>query len=111
MGYGQMVHRRERGSNVSWLIDAPQTQQDYMKYFNVVDVNDWDSADYSTSIHIHHHYLLDRVNHVLYVVVCHLVKSGIRESEWGRYLKKEFGRHNFQIDLGMALLNRAIEWD
>jgi len=106
-----MVHRTERGSNVSRLIDAPQTQQDYMKYFNVVDVNDWDSADYSMSIHTHHYYLLDRVNHVLYVVVCYLVNSGIRESEWGRYLKKEFGRHNFQIDLGMALLNRAIEWD
>ena len=45
------------------------------------------------------------------MVVCYLVNSGIRESEWGRYLKKEFGRHDFQIDLGMALLNRAIEWD
>ena len=55
--------------------------------------------------------IIDRVNNVLYVVVCYLVNSGIRESEWGRYLKKEFGRHDFQIDLGMALLNRAIEWD
>ncbi len=43
--YGQMVHRREKDSNLSWLIDAPRTQQDYMKYFNAVDRNDWDSAD------------------------------------------------------------------
>ncbi len=48
--YGHMVHWRERGSNASWLIDAPQAQQDYIKYFNAVDCNDQDSADYSTSI-------------------------------------------------------------
>jgi hypothetical protein len=112
-----MVHRRERGSNVSRLIDAPQAQQDYMKYFNAVDCNDRDSADYLTFICTNHYYLhifcwiLDRVNRVLYVVVCYLANSGIRESKWGRHLKKEFGRHDFQIDLSMALLNRAIEWD
>ena len=113
-----MVHQRERGSNVSRLIDATRAQQDYMKYFNAVDRNDRDSADYLTSICTNRYYLrifcwiLDRVNHVLYVVVCYLANSGIRESkEWGRYLKKEFGRHDFQINLGMALLNRAIEWD
>lgn len=57
MGYGQMVHRRERGSNVSRLINAPRTQQDYMKYFNAVDLNDWDSADYLTSIRTNRYYL------------------------------------------------------
>ncbi len=51
------------------------------------------------------------MNHVLYVVVYYLANSGIRESEWSRYLKKEFGRHDFQINLGMSLLTRAIEWD
>ncbi len=88
-----------------------------MKYFNVVDHNDQDSADYLTPIRTNRYYLcifcwiLDWVNHVLYVVVCYLANSGIRESKWGRYLKKELGRHDFQINLGMALLNRAIEWD
>ncbi len=88
-----------------------------MKYFNAVDRNNRDSADYLTFIHTNRYYLrifywiLDRVNHVLYPVVCYLANSGIRESEWGRYLKKEFGRHDFQINLGMALLNTAIEWD
>ena len=57
MGYGQMVHRRERGSNVSRLINATRTQQDYMKYFNAVDLNDWDSADYLTSIRTNRYYL------------------------------------------------------
>ena len=37
-------------SNVSRLIDAPQAQQDYMKYFNAVDHNNWESADYLTSM-------------------------------------------------------------
>jgi hypothetical protein len=88
-----------------------------MKYFNAVDRNNRDSADYLTSIRTNRYYfrifcwILDWVNHVLYAVVCYLANSGIRESKWGRYLKKEFGRHDFQINLGMALLNRAIEWD
>jgi hypothetical protein len=54
-------------------------------------------------------WILNRVNHVLYVVVCYLTNSGIRESKWSRYLKKEFGRHDFQNKLGMSLLTRAIE--
>ncbi len=32
-------------------------------------------------------------------------------AKWIRYLKKEFGRHDFQINLGMSLLTRAIKWD
>jgi hypothetical protein len=115
--YGHMVHWRERGSNASRLINSPQAQQDYIKYFNAVDRNDRDSADYSTSIRTNCYYLwifcwiLNRVNHVLYMVVCYLANSGIRESKWSRYLKKEFGRHDFQINLCMSLLTRAIEWD
>jgi hypothetical protein len=82
-----MVHQRERGSNASRLINAPQAQQDYIKYFNAVDRNDRDSADYSTSIRTNRYYfrifcwIFDRVNHVLYVVVCYLANSGIRESK------------------------------
>ena len=32
--------------------------------------------------------------------------------EWNRYRDKNFGRHDFQIDLGLALVNYAItlEW-
>jgi hypothetical protein len=55
--YGHMVHWRERGNNASRLIDAPQAQQDCIKYFNAVDPNDRDSADYSTSIRTNRYYL------------------------------------------------------
>jgi hypothetical protein len=80
-----MVRRRERDSNASRLINAPRAQQDYIKYFNTVDRNGRDSADYSTSICTNRYYLrifcwiLDRVNHVLFVVECYLANSGIRE--------------------------------
>lgn len=47
--YLHMVHWREKDSNVSWLVDAPQTQQNCTKYFNAVDHNDRDTADYSSS--------------------------------------------------------------
>jgi hypothetical protein len=115
--YGSTVHRRERGKNTSTEIEAPRAQQDYVKYFNAVDRNNCDSADYSTSIRTNRYYLrifgwiLDRVLHVMYVVVSYLAHSGIQNDEWGVYLKKKSGQHDFQIDLGIALLNRGIEWD
>jgi hypothetical protein len=48
--YGTMVHGRGRGKSTSTEIAVPQAQQDYVKYFNAVDCNDCDSADYLTSI-------------------------------------------------------------
>jgi hypothetical protein len=65
------VNRREKGKNTSTEIAAPRAQQDYVKYFNAVDRNDHDSADYSTSICTNHYYLLifgwilDRVIHAM----------------------------------------------
>ena len=37
----------------------------------------------------------------------------IRQPEWNKYSNKNQGRHNFQIDLAIALINYAIEmeWD
>ncbi len=85
--YGMTVHRREKGKNTRTEIAAPQAQQDYVKYFNVVDHNDCDIADYTTSIHTNRYYLhifgwvLDRVIHVMYVVVCYMAESGIQKDE------------------------------
>ena len=37
---------------------------------------------------------------------------GIGKSHWKKYTKEnQSGRHDFQIDLGLALLNRGIEMD
>lgn len=88
-----------------------------MKYFNGVDRNDPDSKNYSTSIRTNRYYLriicwaLDRVIHVLYNVVIFLVDMEIGERGWKKYTSKETGRHDFQIDLGVALMKRAIEMD
>lgn len=94
-------------------------QADYVKFFNAVDRNDRDSADYSTSIRTVRYYLrimcfsLDRVIHCLFVTVCEFAEQNIGPQEWKAYLDKNGGRRRFQIDLGMALINCAVglEWD
>jgi hypothetical protein len=98
---------------------APNSHKWYAKNYNAVDRNDHDSADYSTTICTLHYYLhiicwaLDRVVHTCYVVVCALAAAGIGDSEWDKYRSKHSGRHDFQIDFAMALLNYAIssDWD
>ena len=35
----------------------------------------------------------------------------IGEKGWKKYTSKETGGHDFQIDLGVALMKRAIEMD
>lgn len=91
-----------------------------------MDQNDWDSSDYSTTIRTNRYYLqifcwaLDRIIHVLYVIDCELHKVSTNErlgGEWPEYWKlyddKNGGHRNFQIDLGIALLNYGIglDWD
>lgn len=90
VGYseGMTVHRAKKGAKEKEVIAAPQAQQDYVKYFNAVDRNDRDSADYSTSIRTSRYYLriynwvLDRVVHTMYVVVCFLADNDIGNPEW-----------------------------
>ncbi len=96
-------------------MNAPQSQKDYAANFNAVDRNDRDSADYTTSISTHHWYLRlffwvsDHVVHVVYVVVCYLYKDSVGAKEWKKYTNRHYGRGDFQVDLGIALLNHAIE--
>ena len=54
---------------------------------------------------------LDRVLHTRYVIACECAKAKIGLSWWSWYLSKHNGRHDFQIDLGIVLLNRAIQMD
>ena len=68
-----------------------------MASMNGVDQNNRDSADYSTSIRTNRYYLrifcwgLDRVVHVVYVVVCFLAKGDVGKKEWQRYDDKNQG--------------------
>ena len=113
------VQRRVRGKRTRDTIAAPRAQADYVANYNAVDRNDRDSADYSTTIRTNRYYLrifcwaLDRVIHAAYVVVCFLIKSDIGQKEWKRYLDGHSGRHDFQIDLALSLMNYGIglQWD
>ncbi|KAL9183005.1 hypothetical protein ACHAXT_004792, partial [Thalassiosira profunda] len=114
---GFSMYRHRRGKKTRDIIDGPRAQADYVICFNGVDRNDRDSANYSTTIRTNRYYLrifcwgLDRVVHAQYVTVCFLASSGIGPKEWKNYLGKNEGRHDFQIDLAIALMNYAIELD
>ena len=49
--------------------------------------------------------MLGRVIHTAYVVVCFLIKSDIGQKQWKRYLDHHSGRHDFQIDLALFVMN------
>jgi hypothetical protein len=50
--------RRVRGKRTRDNIFAPQVQADYVANYNAIDRNDWDSADYLTTIHTNRYYLI-----------------------------------------------------
>ena len=119
VGYsdGLSVKRHIKGKLGRVKIDGCRAQAEYVKYFNAVDRNDRDSADYSTSIRTIRYYLriicwaLDRVIHACFVVVVYCVSMSIGPDEWKVYTKGDTARHDFQIDLGISLLNYGIGLD
>jgi hypothetical protein len=112
---GNTTKRHVRGQRLQKDISCPQVQQDYAKYFNGVDCNDRDSADYTTSLKTnrwymrYYFYLLDRVIHAMYSIVMDIATIEQRE-EWQKY-KGLNGRYAFQIDLAMALIDWGIKKD
>jgi hypothetical protein len=115
--YDNYVRRHVRGQQNRNVIPAPFSQKHYREFFNAVDINDRDSADYSTSICTNRYYLrmlcwsLDRVVHTCYVVVCECAKADVGPPEWKHYLSKHNCRHDFQIHLALALMTYAITHD
>jgi hypothetical protein len=117
--HGLTVKRHTKRRAQRETLAAPRAQRDYVNYFNAVDRNDRDSADYSTTIKTCRYYIrifcwiLDRVVHTIFVCIITLVKFGIGKPEWKRYGNKHQGRHDFQVDLAISLINYAIEreWD
>ena len=109
------VKRHVKNKKQRVTLQAPQSQHDYAKHFNAVDRNDRDSSDNTTTMRTNRWYLrlffwvLDRVVHVVFVVACFCVKYDVGPPEWKSYLNKNGGREKFQIDLGMQLLNYAID--
>ena len=54
---GIVVKRHVKGQKLRNELDGCMAQQDYIQYFNAVDRNDRDSADYSTTIRTNRYYL------------------------------------------------------
>ena len=111
---GYSVKRHVRGKQDQEIINGPCDQAEYINFMNAVDRNNRDSTDFSTSIQTNRYFIrifcwgLDRVVHTAYVVVCFLARKDIGNPEWKKYLKHKSARHDFQIDLGFALLNHGI---
>lgn len=116
---GFSVMRHVKGQKRRQKMNGPRAQAEYIKFFNAVDKNDRDSADYSTTIRTNRYYLrilcwmYDRVVHTIYVVITFLAMSGIGREEWKKYRSKNGGRHDLQIDLAMSIINYGIslDWD
>ena len=51
--------------------------------------------------------------HTICVVVMALASVDVRKTEWKKYANKNYGRHDFQIELVMDIINYATEkeWD
>ena len=56
-------------------------------------------------------WILDKVIHACFAIVCYLAVAGLAKPAWKKYLCNVNGRHDFQIDMGLALMNRGIEYD
>ena len=110
------VRRGMKGRANRITIRSPQVQEDYSSYFNAVDRNDRDSADYSISIRTNRYYLriifwiLQQAIFCCYLIVKQCVKNNLWP-EWKKYLSKNGGMRRFQIDLGISIINRGIEED
>jgi len=115
---GLSVKRHVRGKKDREIISGVRAQQEYSKWYNAVDRNDRDSADYSTTIRTCRYYIrimcwaLDRVIHCEYTIVSWFAVHELGCASWKRYLKNG-GRRAFQIDLAIDLFNYglALDWD
>ena len=88
---GYSVKRHSRGKQEREIIDIVRSQAEYVKWYNTVDKNDRNSADYLTTICTNRYYIrifcleFDRVLQCEYTVLCWLVTNGMGRKEWRRY--------------------------
>eukprot|EP00557_Chaetoceros_sp_GSL56_P001663 CAMPEP_0176503360 /NCGR_PEP_ID=MMETSP0200_2-20121128/15318_1 /TAXON_ID=947934 /ORGANISM="Chaetoceros sp., Strain GSL56" /LENGTH=239 /DNA_ID=CAMNT_0017902639 /DNA_START=116 /DNA_END=832 /DNA_ORIENTATION=+ len=91
-------------------VTSPDVIPVYSTYYNGVDRKDRDTADWSVVLKSNKWYMnifywiIDGVNHAQFITVQSTSKEENRDS-WIKYLKRG-GRSEFQMDLGLAL----IEW-
>ena len=96
-------------------VTSPDVIPVYSAYYNGVDRKDRDSADWSVAFKSKKWYLriffwiLDGLNHAQYITVQSAAKEG-NDNSWTKYLQCG-GRAAFQMDCGLALIERGILLD
>ena len=114
---GLSVKRNVKGQSTREVSEGPRAQRDCITFFNAVDRSDRDSADWTTIIRTNRYYIRilcwvsDRVVHTLYIVIVYCAHHGIGMPSWKKYQNKHTGQPDFQIDLGIGLLNYGIGLD
>jgi hypothetical protein len=113
---GQVALRREKGKRQRLELPCPPVQPDYAHHFNGVDIQDKDSANYPTTLKTNRWYMriffwcLDRVVFGIWLIVFNSGLERHERKEWRKYHKKN-GRFDFQIDLGLQLIDMGIRRD
>ena len=90
-------------------IECPPVVKDYAINMNGVDKSDREGRDNSVIItrsnrwylRIWFRIIIERVVHCVYIIVCYVTKSGLRD-DWKKYTSKhaEGRKTRFQLDLG-----------
>ena len=108
--------RRSKGMQQPLILVAPAVQQTCAKRFNGVDKSDKDTAKCSCSFRSNRWHLcivcwmVDKVVHGCFII-CTWLASDTFFPEWKVHQNKNGGRKKFQVDLGIALMNKGIEMD
>ena len=98
--------------SISQIIDPDELHipPEFVMYFNAVDINDHNSADYSVSIFTNRWYLrvflwlVDRVVFSSYSIVCYSNKE-----LWKRYKNKNVLNRVLQINLAVVVIEYCIK--
>ena len=105
-----------KGKNNCAEIDCPQVAKNYTVNMNGFDKSDQDGHDNYVKIITNRWYLqiwlskIERVVHCVYVVVCYVSNTGLRD-DLKKYMSKHDGRKRLQLDLGIGLVEYGISLD
>lgn len=103
-------------------VRSPEVGGEYSLHMNGVDNKDRDTADWTVSLKSGRFYMrifywvFDGVLHGMYVIVRFVVvgdKEAAKLDPWYRYkhMDRGTGRFEFQMDLGIALINKGVMMD
>jgi hypothetical protein len=97
-------------------VSSPEVIPVYSAHYNGVDRKDRDTADWSIALKSKRWYLsifywiIDGLTHAQFITVSDTTGEEEEEHPWVKYLKRD-GRAEFQLDVGLALIERGIMMD